>query len=161
MASPTQHAAADDLVERMGLLWEEEGLPRIAGRMIGFLLLQPDACSLDEMAESLGVSKASVSVDARRLERIGFVERVGRPGDRRDYYAIGADMLARVLTHKLEGVRRLQDAIASARRLPGNAPAVRQRLTEFERHHGRVLSALEGLLADLRVAPTHDSAPSD
>jgi DNA-binding transcriptional regulator GbsR (MarR family) len=43
--------------------------------------------SLDEMAEQLQVSKASVSANARLLETIGMIERVTKPGDRRDYYA--------------------------------------------------------------------------
>lgn len=149
-----------DLVERMGLLWELDGLPRIAGRIIGHLLLQPDAQSLQAIADSLGVSKASVSMDARRLERLGLVVRVGRTGDRRDYYAIADDMLARGLAMRLESVRRLHEALRSARAIPDTAPAVQQRLELFERVHAHAVRAIESLLDELRPSATADLTPT-
>ena len=60
------HQTVADFVERMGLTLEGEGLPRIAGRLFGFLLVHPEAYSLDELAERLQVSKASISTNARR-----------------------------------------------------------------------------------------------
>src|SRR5687767_1293747 len=96
-AHPSGTTAVDDLtarfIERMGLFCEADGLPRIAGRIFGFLLLQPDECSLDDIADALGVSKASVSNDTRRLQQLGLLARVGRPGDRRDYYAVAPDLV--------------------------------------------------------------------
>ncbi|MBA2573067.1 MAG: hypothetical protein H0V06_08480, partial [Gemmatimonadetes bacterium] len=53
--------AVEQFVERMGLFFEDDGHPRIAGRMFGFMLLSPEPCSLDDLAEQLQVSKASVS----------------------------------------------------------------------------------------------------
>ncbi len=137
MVDHTIHRAAEEYVERMGLLWEGQGLPRIAGRMIGYLGLQPDAITLDEMADALGVSKASVSNDARRLERLGFVARVGRAGDRRDYYALAPDMPARVVAQKLEELEQLQASLVEAADLPDMAAPVKARLQAFgEFQHG-------------------------
>jgi DNA-binding MarR family transcriptional regulator len=150
---------ADELVERMGLHWELDGLPRIAGRIFGLLLLQADPCSLDDIAAALGVSKASVSVDARRLERLGLVDRVSRPGDRRDYYVIGEDLLAHALELRLESMRRLQDVILAAGRVPDTPPRVRRRLGDMARHHEHALRAVESLLDELRV-PTPDTVDS-
>lgn len=167
MTSPVERPArtapspADELVERMGLLWELEGLSRIAGRILGHLLLQAEACSLDQLAADLQVSKASVSVDARRLESLGLVERVGRAGDRRDYYQIASDMFARSLELKLESVRRFQDTLAAARRIPGTAPAVRDRLAAWERMHEGALRAMESLLDDLRAGSAVAPASAD
>ncbi len=72
-------------VERMGLTWENDGLPRIAGRIFGLLLVTPGSCSLDDLAHSLAVSKGSVSTDALRLEQLCFLVSSSRPCDRRDY----------------------------------------------------------------------------
>ena len=55
-------------IERMGLAFESDGLPRIAGRIFGLLLLSEDCRSLDELAAELKVSKGSVSTNARLLE---------------------------------------------------------------------------------------------
>jgi DNA-binding transcriptional regulator GbsR (MarR family) len=80
--------AATHFIERLGLQVEGEGFPRISGRIVGFLLLQDRPYSLDELADELKVSKASISTNARALERLGYVERHSVPGDRRDYYQI-------------------------------------------------------------------------
>ena len=54
------HEAVQGFVERMGLMMESEGLPRIAGRIFGFLLVHEGAYSLDELAERLAVLAAQI-----------------------------------------------------------------------------------------------------
>ena len=78
-------------VEQMGLLCESEGLPRNAGRILGLLLAEDGPFSLDELADELQASKASVSTNARMLEQQGMIRRVGAPGDRRDFYQVDGD----------------------------------------------------------------------
>ena len=147
------HPEATQYVERMGLLWEAQGLPRIAGRMLGYLALQPAPATLDDLAGALGVSKASVSVDARRLEALSLVQRVGRPGDRRDYYVIGENILAHALELKLQSMRRLHEVFVAARRVPDTAPRVRKRLAGMARERARALGAGNSPPGDLRVGP--------
>src|ERR687895_347909 len=122
-------------VERMGLLTEADGLPRIAGRIFGLLLVQPTECSLDDMAAALGVSKASISTDTRRLEQLGLLERTSRPGDRRDYYAISPNIVLRSLEVRLQRMRRFHELLDEARSLPIRSTAVRQRLDDLETAH--------------------------
>ena len=57
----------------MGVALESDGLPRIAGRIFGLLLVSEDARSLDDLAAELRVSKGSVSTNARLLEQRGLV----------------------------------------------------------------------------------------
>lgn len=83
------HEATRAFIERMGLVSETYGLPRIAGRMIGFFLMDGRCRSLDELSELLDVSKASVSTNARILESAGLLERRTSTKDRRDYYQLG------------------------------------------------------------------------
>ncbi len=95
-------------LEKAGLLFEEDGVPRTAGMILASLLLSPEACSLDDMAGSLGVSKAGVSTNARLLEQLGAIEREMRPGDRRDYYRLPPDLHMRMLEHWLIGFRKMK-----------------------------------------------------
>lgn len=75
------------LAEEFGLLHEELGGTRMAGRVMAWLLLcDPPVQSLTAIAETLGVSKAAVSTAARSLLQSGFVERVSLPGRRGDCY---------------------------------------------------------------------------
>ncbi|MHB1222509.1 MAG: GbsR/MarR family transcriptional regulator [Gemmatimonadaceae bacterium] len=140
--------AAEQYIERMGLLWEGEGLPRIAGRILGYLLLTPDPRTTDDMALALGVSRASVNTDARRLERLGFVERNSRPGDRRDYYVIAPNLVERMISGRLDRLRSLQSALDDAHHLPDTPPVVRDRVCAFRILHLRVIDALEGVLRE-------------
>ena len=74
-------------IEDIGLFFEQIGMPRMAGRILGVLLIaDPPAQSITEISEKLKASKSSVSIMARLLVENGLVERVASPVPRRDYY---------------------------------------------------------------------------
>jgi DNA-binding transcriptional regulator GbsR (MarR family) len=78
-------------IEAFGGYFTQYGLPRIAGRLLGLVLVVEGPLTLDDMAAALDVSRASISTNVRLLESIGFMERVTVPRDRRDYYRCSAD----------------------------------------------------------------------
>jgi DNA-binding transcriptional regulator GbsR (MarR family) len=135
-------------VERFGLLFEEEGFPRIAGRLTAHLLVSDREQSLDEIADALGVSKASVSTDARRLEAKGIIERTSRPGDRRDYYRVAPDGFRTMLQARLESLRRFDAVLRDAGQLSVPS-AVRRRITEWSEFHQSMIDAFTTVLARL------------
>ena len=98
-------------VEQIAVLLETDGLPRVAGRLFGLLLVTEELRSLDELAEQLDVTKASISVNARLLEQKGVVERVSMPGDRRDYYRIADDIVERSMQQRLARIRQFRSAL--------------------------------------------------
>jgi len=121
-------SALQQFIEEMGLYFESEGSPRIAGRLYAFLLLQEEPRSLDDLTAGLQVSKASVSSNARLLEHHGLVQRVATPGDRRDFYVATPDP-TRSIELRLAGVRRfarLLEEVTPA--VPARTSAVRDRL---------------------------------
>ena len=136
-------------VERIGMWWESQGLPRIAGRILGFLVLQPEAVALDDIALAIKVSKASVSTDARLLDRMGLVNRVSKPGDRRDYYEIQLDMPRRIIIERLTALESFRDTLVAAAALSSTSPVVQQRLTGFSRCQEKIICSLRGLLSTL------------
>jgi DNA-binding transcriptional regulator GbsR (MarR family) len=74
-------------IEDIGLFFEQMGLPRMSGRILGALLISdPPAQSITEIAQTLQASKSSVSIMARLLAEYGLIERVASPIPRRDYY---------------------------------------------------------------------------
>jgi DNA-binding transcriptional regulator GbsR (MarR family) len=152
------HKSVERFVERMGVMLEADGVPRIAGRIFGFLLVHAGAYSLDELAEQLRVSKASVSTNARLLEQLGVVERTAAPGDRRDYYQMESDAwerMLRVAQRKWEGMRRvLRDAEES---LPAEMGVGRSRLRKAERFHLLLAEESERLLERWREMPAEGS----
>jgi len=74
-------------IEDMSLFFEQMGLPRMAGRVTGVLLIcDPSAQSLNDLCETLQVSKSAVSTMTRLLVNIGLIEQAPSPLPRRDYF---------------------------------------------------------------------------
>jgi DNA-binding transcriptional regulator GbsR (MarR family) len=73
-------------IESIGLHFEDQGIPRIGGRLLGLLILAEKPLALGRIAELLKVSPASVSTNVRQFHTKGLVEEISYPGDRRHYY---------------------------------------------------------------------------
>jgi DNA-binding transcriptional regulator GbsR (MarR family) len=100
-------------IEDFGLLFEESGHPRMAGRILGCLLIsdQPHL-STNEIADTLQASKGSLSTMTRFLLQMGLIERVGLPAKRVDYFRIktGAwPQLVRHAVYELSALRKLAE----------------------------------------------------
>jgi len=94
--------ADQHFVEQAGIVIEHLGLPRMAGRVLGWLLIcDPPQQSSGELAPALQASKASISTTIRLLMQIGLVERIVLPGKRRDYFRIRADTWSRATEERM------------------------------------------------------------
>ncbi len=92
-----------NFVEEFGIVFEQTGLPRMAGRIFGWLLISdPPYQSSGELAEVLMASKGSISTTTRFLIQMGLVERFVIPGVRHDYFRLRPDALQRTIRHGLE-----------------------------------------------------------
>ena len=76
-------------MEEVGLLFEQTGLPRMAGRILGWLMISdPPHQTTAELVEALMASKGSISTTTRLLIRIGLIERISLPGERHNHFRI-------------------------------------------------------------------------
>lgn len=126
------------LVERFGVLADREGMSRIAGRIFGLLMQYPADLSLDEIAQQLSVSRASVSTESRRLLDAGIVERVGRAGDRKDYYQISPMHFLNDLEHRFASLQEFVAVLDEARRENTDA-VVDARLSRTVQAHEEIM----------------------
>lgn len=138
-----------EFVEAMGRHFEAEGVPRIGGRMFGFMLLRESPCSLDDLVSELDISKASASTNARLLEQWALIRQTSLPGDRRDYYAVIPDQ-TRTLEFRLNRVRELA-ALFRAGAAGAPHPDITRRLNSMARFNDEAIAALEPLLARWRT----------
>ncbi len=135
--------ATDRFIEQMGQLFEADGMPRIAGRTVGCLLLAEDPVTLDGLSERLKVSKASASTNTRLLESLQILERVTVPGDRRDYYRISENVHERMLELRLQRIRKTRKLLAEGLRTDAaKNPVVRKRLESFSTFFERMIDAI-------------------
>jgi DNA-binding MarR family transcriptional regulator len=75
-------------VEAMGRYLGQYGLPPMAGRMWGWLLIcNPVEQTAGQLSEALHASRGSISGTGRMLESAGFIRRSTRRGDRREYFS--------------------------------------------------------------------------
>jgi len=85
------HELQHGTMETMGKITAFWGFSRIMGQLYGLLYLSPNSLTLDEMAESLSISKGNVSINIRALERWNMVRQVWVKGDRKDFYEAETD----------------------------------------------------------------------
>ncbi len=81
----------ESIVEAMGRITSFWGFSKIMGQLYGLLYLSPNPLTLDEMADSISVSKGNISINIRALERWNMVRTVWVKGDRKDYYEAETD----------------------------------------------------------------------
>lgn len=103
-------AARLELIEAGGRTVQSFGLNRLLGQIYTLLYLHPDPLCLDEIADALSVSKASVSIACRQLAGWGAVRQVWLRGDRKDYYAAETDIKTLLNSGILESFRKKLDS---------------------------------------------------
>jgi DNA-binding transcriptional regulator GbsR (MarR family) len=81
-----------EMIEACGRICQVFGLPRSLGQIYGLLYLAPDPLSLDEIADLLGISKASASTGTRQLSAWGGIRQVWVPGVRRDHFTVEPEL---------------------------------------------------------------------
>ena len=86
-----EHAGVE-AAEQAAAMLNAAGMPRMPARVMMALAGSPDeGYTAAELGERLGVSAAAVSGAVRYLVTLRFVQRLSRPGDRRDRYDLVDD----------------------------------------------------------------------
>ena len=120
-------------VEEQGLLWEGSGLPRMTGRILGWLLVcQPAEQTAAQLAEALTASKGSISTSTRLLLQLRLLERVSLPGERSTYFRIAEGAWGRYIMAEHSRVTLFREGAERGLALLEGRPAEqRARLLEF------------------------------
>jgi DNA-binding transcriptional regulator GbsR (MarR family) len=132
--SDKQPIAEREFVEEFGIVLEQTGLARMAGRILGWLLISdPPHQSSEQLVKGLTASKGSISSMTRLLIQVGLIERMSLPGVRHDYFRIRPDawqnMVRRGLEDEIKMVRQLAERALEL--LADKPPLTRQWLDEM------------------------------
>jgi|GEM_PF-6563936 len=65
----------------------------LLGRLYAYLLLSPQPMTLDDLVDTAGAAKSTVSVAMKGLEHYRLIRRQWKKGDRRDYFVARTDTL--------------------------------------------------------------------
>ncbi len=141
---PTQ-----EFIESMGLVYQADGLPRIAGRILGFLTIKDSSYSLQELADVLEVSRGSVSTNTRLLEQFGMVDRVAKSGDRQGFYRLSPDAYPSVLAGAKMRMLKARKAIAAAlEKIPKSAKGSHNNLKEMAGFYDITIEGLDSIVKE-------------
>mgnify|MGYP003122593869 CR=1 FL=1 len=137
-------SSAERFIEEMGLMSQARGEPRIAGRIFGLLMIEGQALSLQQISEQLGVSRASVSTNARLLVKRGMLRLTAHTGDRQDYYQLVSlaqnDMLAAVAQ---QFVQHAQTIAAYIEPIRSEKPEAAARIAELSQFYEKSAAFLQ------------------
>jgi DNA-binding transcriptional regulator GbsR (MarR family) len=89
-------AGERQFAEEVGRVFEQLGVSRMAGRILGWLLIcDPPRQSSADLGTALGASKGAISTATRLLESYGLARRVAVPGQRGDFFEMTPDAFNR------------------------------------------------------------------
>lgn len=135
-------------IEDTGMFFENQRLPRVAGRIMSWLLIcNPPYQSAQDIGKTLEMSKGSVSTMTRLLVQMGMIERVGHIGARRDFYHIHPQATEQMLLARQAEFAQLQNLARQGLKLMEEQNAdERQRLLKVSNMCSLVLSEISQLV---------------
>lgn len=136
-----------NFADEIGLFYDDLGLPRAWGRVLGWLLVcEPENQSAEDLAAGLHASRGSISMATRSLIRMGYVERQTKRGDRRTYYRIRPGTWTAVFEHLIQSTTKLRQMAKQGLDLLNDEPVARrgrlQELHDFTTFYERECLAL-------------------
>ncbi|TDD19400.1 GbsR/MarR family transcriptional regulator [Nonomuraea diastatica] len=124
-------------VERVAMYLARDGVPPIAGRVLGWLMIcdSPEQ-SAGQISTAIGASRASLTSNLRLLTSMGFLTWRTRPGDRTLYYRMAENAWAVVVQRQIASVTSFLDITRDGVDLAGQdeerVARVRQAHAAFE-----------------------------
>lgn len=82
-------------IENVGMYFENSGIPRIGGRILGLLMITHEPLSAQDIELILKVSRGSISTNMRMLVGSGLAEKVSPLGNRTSFFIYPESALER------------------------------------------------------------------
>lgn len=144
-------AAQHKFIEGIGKLCGSFGLNRLVAQIYALLYLSQDALSLDDICETLKISKGSVSMNIRELENWGAVRKIWVKGSRKDFYEAELDV-KKVVVNKLRGSvqKRLSEITNMTEQFNSIVQSAAAELSEEEKSIARIYEERLKKIEDLK-----------
>ncbi|WP_371194982.1 GbsR/MarR family transcriptional regulator [Glaciecola sp. SC05] len=136
----------DDFIEKMGLIAQADGIPRIAGKVLAALVIYDEPFSFSQLSELLQVSRGSISTNTRVLVNLGIIERTTKRGERQDYFKLKespyVSLMQGIQTRTAHTARVISE---TKQRLPAELSGAQQRLTEMQQFYLKLNRTIKSL----------------
>ncbi len=133
MPKPRPDSERNDIlgwVEQVATFFAQAfGLPPITGRILGWLMIcDPPEQSAGQIAEAIGASRASLTMNMRLLTDSGLVHRLTRPGGRTAYFRVDDDVWEKIIQRRIAGMLAFSRIAQDGMNLVGRKSARATRL---------------------------------
>lgn len=139
-----------DFIEKVGLITQAEGLPRIAGRIFGMLVFDGETVSFSDLADRLEVSRASVSTSMRLLEERSLIKRVAKPGERQDFFQLAPNAYPTMIEGTIKRMQAAKDEILETLDTLPKSSGAHQRLSEYAGFYRSIEAGLDTALDTIK-----------
>lgn len=78
--------AKSQFIHAWGTLGSKWGINRTMAQLHALLMVSPEPLSAEEMMDELNISRGNVNMNIRELIDWGLVEKMHKPGDRKEYF---------------------------------------------------------------------------
>ena len=121
-------------IEQVALALEASGLPLMAGRLLGWLLIcNPPEQSSSQLIDHLSASKGSISTNTRLLIRMSLVEKVAVPGSRIAHFRVRPDAWEMIMEQQMNHISTFRALLDDGLKLMSASSAQQRRRLEDTR----------------------------
>lgn len=123
--------AALRFVEDFGQALTDAGVPRMPARVFAAVLASPSgSLTAHDLTEILRISPAAVSGAVRYLAQVDLVQRLRRPGERRDHFVVRTDNWYEMVSNQDKRYRDLLGTLSDGIDAVGRDTPAGERLQE-------------------------------
>ncbi|NDC40930.1 MAG: transcriptional regulator [Chitinophagia bacterium] len=84
--------ARAQFIQQWGILGSQWGISRTMAQIHALLLVSPEPMSADEIMQELKISRGNTNMNVRELMDWGIVEKVLKPGERKEFFVAEKDI---------------------------------------------------------------------
>ncbi len=147
--------AKQEFINSWGVLGTQWGISRTMAQIHALLLVTPEAIHAEAIMEQLHISRGNANMNLRDLMDWGLVEKVLKPGERREYFLAEKDIWKVSMRIIRERRKRELDpmlkVLQGLKEIEGDkkdpeVKAFNQTVTQIEKFAGQADKALESLI---------------
>ena len=152
MMEPTEDQR---FAEEMGQTFDRWSLPRMAGRVWGILLVSEEpALSSQDLADRLHASAGSISTATRYLLDHRLIERVRRPGERKEFFRFDPTSTYAMFQQRIDAVAGMHRIFEIAEPRFEDRPVATARLAQMHDFYEWMELQLRALMREWRSQHT-------
>ena len=138
-------------IEGMGMYFENQGVPRIGGRILALLMISHDPLSAEDLGSILKVSRGSISTNMRILTVGGLAEKVSVPGDRTTFFEFPGTALEQMVVTRIQSSLIFKKIVEQGLVALPSEDFARHRLEAAIKWTDLLVDTFQDVIADWRV----------